>query len=254
MSFRIFSGIALVALAVSATAAQSADLGTRAYTKAPMAPAPISVWSGCYIGGNVGGGWDRQDYTNVNPHRLPNFDLGSERNSGVLGGGQVGCDYQVGSWVIGAQGMFEAADLRGSNHVVPGAADPQFPNVFDLSAKTSWITTATMRVGYAVLPQALIYVKGGAAWTHAKLDYTITGMGVSNNSGAETRSGWDIGGGLEYLFAPNWSVFVEYNHMDFGTQTLNTQDAFGFIEPIRVSRRIDTVMAGVNFRFGPWGR
>ena len=79
-------------------------------------------------------------------------------------------------------------------------------------------------------------------------------MGVANYTGGETRSGWVIGGGLEYLIAPNWSVFAEYNHMDFGTQTLNTQDAFGFIEPIRVSRRIDTAMVGVNFRFGPWGR
>ena len=254
MSFRDFMAIAAVALAVSATTAQGADLGARTYAKAPMAAAPIYAWTGCYVGGNVGGGWDRQDYTNVNPRRLPNFDLGAERNSGVVGGGQVGCDYQAGSWVFGAQGMFEAAGLRGSNRAVPGPADPQFPNVFDLSARTSWVTTATLRVGYAVVPQALLYVKGGAAWTHGNLDYTITGMGVANYTGGETRSGWVIGGGLEYLFAPNWSVFAEYNHMDFGTQTLNTLDAFGFIEPIRVSRRIDTAMAGVNFRFAPWGR
>jgi outer membrane immunogenic protein len=244
---------AIAAVAFSATAF-GADLPARTYTKAPAPVAAIASWTGCYIGGNVGGGWDRQGYTNVNPQRLPNFDLGSERNAGVIGGGQIGCDYQAGAWVIGAQAMFEAADLRGSNHVVPGAADPQFPNIFDLSARTSWVTTATLRVGYAVVPQALLYLKGGAAWMHGKLDYTITGMGVANYTGAETRSGWIIGGGLEYLFAPNWSVFVEYNHMDFGTQTLNTQDAFAFIEPIRVSRRIDTAMVGVNFRFGPLAR
>jgi outer membrane immunogenic protein len=251
MSFRDF--IAAVVLALSATAAQGADLGAQPYTKAPIAAAPIYGWTGCYIGGNVGGGWDRQGYTNVNPLRLPNFDLGSEGNSGVVGGGQVGCDYQAGSWVFGAQGMFEAADLRGSNHVAPGPADLQFPNVFDLSARTSWVTTATARIGYAIVPQVLLYAKGGAAWTRASLDYTITGQGVAKFTGAETRSGWVIGGGLEYLFAPNWSIFVEYNHMDFGAQTLNTQGDF-FIEPIRVSRRIDTAMVGVNFRFGPWGR
>src|ERR1700712_4995702 len=141
MSFRYFIGVAAVALAVSATTAQGADLAPRSYTKAPVAVAPIYSWTGCYVGGNVGGGWDRQSYTNVNPQRLPNFDLGSERNSGVVGGGQVGCDYQVGSWVVGAQGMFEAANLRGTNHVVPGPTDPQFPNIFDLSARTSWVTT-----------------------------------------------------------------------------------------------------------------
>jgi outer membrane immunogenic protein len=244
---------ALGALAL-VNSASAADLAARPYTKASLPGAAVASWTGCYIGGNVGGGWDRQGYTNLNPQRLPNFDLGSERNSGVVGGGQVGCDYQAGSWVFGAQGMFEAADTRGSNHVVPGRADSQFPNIFDLSARTSWVTTATVRVGYAIVPQALLYAKGGAAWTHGTLGYNITGMGLATYTGGETRSGWIIGGGLEYLFAPNWSVFVEYNHMDFGTQTLNTQDAFANIEPIRVSRRIDTAMVGVNFRFGPWGK
>jgi outer membrane immunogenic protein len=259
MWFRHFIGSAVLALTISATSAQAADIAARPYTKAPpIATAPIYSWTGCYIGGNVGGGWDRQHYTNVNPFRTPNFDLGSERNSGVIGGGQVGCDYQVGSWVFGAQGMFEAADLRGSNHVVPGPADSQFPNVFDLSARTSWVTTATARLGYTIVPQALLYVKGGAAWTHGSLDYTITGQGVATFTGGETRSGWVIGGGLEYLFTPNWSVFAEYNHMDFGSQTLNTQDIVttndSRPEPIRISRRIDIVMVGANFRFGPWAR
>jgi outer membrane immunogenic protein len=246
--------LALTTVAAFSAPALAADLAPRTYTKIPPPVVAVASWTGCYIGGNVGGGWDRQDYTNVNPQRLPHFDLGSERNSGVIGGGQVGCDYQAGSWVFGAQGMFQAADLRGSNRVVPGPTNPQFGNVFDLSARTSWVTTATLRVGYAIVPQALLYLKGGAAWTHGNLGYTITGQGVDPFTGSETRSGWIVGGGLEYLFAPNWSVFVEYNHMDFGTQTLNTQDAFAFIEPIRVSRQIDTAMVGVNFRFGPWGR
>src|ERR1700732_3635479 len=58
MSFRDFTAIAAIALAVSATTAQGADLGARPYTKAPLAAAPIYTWTGCYIGGNVGGGWD----------------------------------------------------------------------------------------------------------------------------------------------------------------------------------------------------
>jgi outer membrane immunogenic protein len=88
----------------------------------------------------------------------------------------------------------------------------------------------------------------------AILNYTITGMGVANFTGAETRAGWTVGGGLEYLIAPNWSVFAEYNHMDFGSSTLATQDVvpadLSPPEPIRIGRRIDTVMLGVNYRFG----
>ena len=108
--------------------------------------------------------------------------------------------------------------------MVPGPTDSQFPNIFDLSSRTSWIATATARLGYAVQPQLLLYAKGGAAWERSSLDYTITGMGVANFSGSELRTGWTVGGGLEYLIAPSWSVFAEYNHMDFGTDTLATQD------------------------------
>jgi outer membrane immunogenic protein len=238
-----------VALAGSATAA---DLPARTYAKVP-ATAPVSNWTGCYIGANVGAGSNRETFTNVNPRRLPNFDLGSEQATGAMGGGQIGCDYQVGNWVFGAQGAFDATDFKGSNHVVPGPNDWQFPNVFDLSSRISWITTATARLGYAIQPQVLLYARGGAAWMHSSLDYTITGMGIANFTGAETRAGWVIGGGLEYLIAPNWSVFAEYSHMDFGNSTLNTQDvviANNSPEPILIGQRIDTVMLGLNYRFG----
>jgi outer membrane immunogenic protein len=246
----IFAGLA----ASVAGVASAADLATPPYAKAPPAPVAVYSWTGCYVGANVGGGSDRQSYTNINPARLPNFDLGSERNTGVIGGGQIGCDYQAGNFVFGAQGMVDATDFRGTNHVVPGPVDRQFPNIFDLSARTSWIATATARIGYTVTPQMLIYVKGGGAWSRSSLDYTITGMGVATYTASETRSGWIVGGGIEYMLAPNWSVFAEYNHLDFGTGTLSTQGVGAAAgsppEPIRIDHRIDVGMIGVNYRFG----
>ena len=248
----ITGSLAALALGVSLPAL-AADLSPHSYVKAPP-PQAVASWTGCYLGANAGGGLDRQAYTNVNPNRLPNFDLGSERNAGAVGGGQIGCDYQIGGWVVGVQGLFDAAGFRGSNHVVPGPTDSQFPNIFDLSSRTSWIATATARLGYAVQPQLLLYAKGGAAWERSSLDYTITGMGVANFSGSEQRAGWTVGGGLEYLIAPNWSVFAEYNHMDFGTDTLATQDRNvsnnSPPEPIRLSHRTDIGLVGLNYRFG----
>jgi outer membrane immunogenic protein len=247
-------GIALVA-GVASGPSGAADLQPRMSMKAP-AMAPIYSWTGCYIGANAGGGSDHESFTNVNPHRLPNFDLGSQHAGGAMGGGQIGCDYQAGNWVVGAQGMFDATSFKGSNHVVPVFGDPQFPNVFDLSSRVSWLTTATARIGYAVQPQLLVYARGGAAWMRSDLNYAITGMGVTDTySGAETRTGWTAGAGVEYLMAANWSVFAEYSHMDFGTSTLNTT----FIldpspEPIRIGHRIDTVMLGLNYRIGTLGR
>jgi outer membrane immunogenic protein len=248
-------GIALVAGVASSGPSGAADLPTQMSTKAP-AMAPIYSWTGCYIGANAGGGSDRENFTNVNPNRLPNFDLGSEHAAGAMGGGQIGCDYQAGNWVIGAQGLFDATNFKDSNHVVPAFGDPQFPNVFDLSSRVSWLATATARLGYAVQPQLLVYARGGAAWMRSDLKYAITGMGITNTyTGAETRTGWTVGAGLEYLIIANWSVFAEYSHMDFGSGTLNTT----FIpdpspEPIRISHRIDTVMLGLNYRIGSPGR
>jgi outer membrane immunogenic protein len=248
----IAGSLAALALGVSLPAL-AADLSPHSYVKAPPLQA-VASWTGCYLGANAGGGLDRQAYTNVNPNRLPNFDLGSERNVGAVGGGQIGCDYQIGGWVVGVQGLFDAAGFRGSNHVVPGPTDPQSPNIFDLSSRTSWIATATARLGFAVQPQLLLYAKGGAAWERSSLDYTITGMGVANFSGSEQRTGWTVGGGLEYLIAPNWSVFAEYDHMDFGIDTLATQDRNvsnnSPPEPIRLSHRTDIGLVGLNYRFG----
>ena len=34
-----------------------------------------------------------------------------------------------------------------------------------------------------------------------------------------TCTGWTVGGGAEWMFAPHWSVFAEYNFMGFGTRS-----------------------------------
>jgi outer membrane immunogenic protein len=246
-------GIALVA-GVASGPSGAADLPTSMSMKAP-AMAPIYTWTGCYIGANAGGGSDREGFTDVDPRTPPNFDLGTEHAGGAMGGGQIGCDYQAGNWVIGAQGLFDATDFKDSNHVVPGPG-PQFGDIYDLSSRVSWVATATARIGYAVQPQLLVYARGGAAWMRSDLNFSLTAMGLTNTyTGAETRTGWTVGGGLEYLIATNWSVFAEYNHMDFGASTLNTT-AIGDPSPapIRISHRIDTVMLGLNYRIGSPGR
>ena len=235
-----------------AGAAAAADLPAHTYTKAPVIAPPLYSWTGCYIGANAGGGWDRESVTD----NTIDFDLGSYRAGGAIGGGQIGCDYQAGNWVLGAQGLFDAAAFAGSNHVVPAPTSRQSGNVLDVSSKTSWTATATARLGYAIDPQLLLYARGGAAWMRSGTTFAQTGMGITNTfTGAETRTGWTVGAGLEYLVAANWSVFAEYNHMDFGSGTLNTRAADPTIFPqlIQASRTVDAVTVGLNFRLGPSG-
>src|SRR5262245_28424338 len=92
----------------------AADLSVKAPIKPPP---PVLSWTGCFIGANVGGGWADKDY--FDPLAAPpENNLSGHRASGAIGGGQVGCDYQFGRWVVGVEGAGEAANLKGS-HLSP---------------------------------------------------------------------------------------------------------------------------------------
>jgi len=241
----------IVALSMISGPALAADMAAKApiYKAAP----PISyTWTGCYVGGNVGAGWAHTDYRINDPRAAPvdGASLGSNTGSGLVGGGQVGCDYQVGSWVFGAQGLFDGTDLKGSH--------PDPINSFPLTwtSKVTWLTTATARIGYTVFPQALLYVKGGAAWAHVHDDRSgpnpfIPGAIFSQATPDRNVSGWTVGAGFEYLLSSNWSVFAEYNFVDLGTKlTTFVRNTDLVTLGVDVRRDVQTVLVGVNFRFG----
>lgn len=234
--------------------AWAADMAVKAR---PMPPAPVYGWTGCYIGGNVGGGWARNDVTDF--LTVPGFDIGRSTGTGIVGGGQVGCDYQMANWVFGAQGMFDGAEVKGS--LIPnGALAPPNPVGFSrnevLGFKTEWLATVTGRIGYLVQPQALIYVKGGAAWAHntySDNDPILVPPFFGN--GSATHTGWTIGGGFEYAFTQNWSFLIEYDFSDFGSRNTtiwyNTANT-GVVNPYGYNFKpnLQTVLFGVNYRFG----
>jgi outer membrane immunogenic protein len=215
--------------------------------KAPMiaavAPLPYS-WTGCYIGAQAGYGWGRTDVTDPAPFfGFANGQTTRASTRGGLVGGQVGCDYQfAGGWVVGLEGDIAWADIKGT------VDDPFFAGK-NFSSKTEWIATGTGRIGYS-FDRVLFYGKGGAAWAHNRFDMTFFG-GVPA-SASETRFGWTVGAGIEYMLAPNWSAKLEYNHYDFGSRQISlTGTGLGgaFVTPENISQRIDTVKVGLNYRF-----
>jgi outer membrane immunogenic protein len=227
-----------VALAFcAASSAMAADLSPHVYTKAPP-PLPVASWTGCYLGGNVGYGWSHVDWYDP----LAGGDVGSDTSNGVVGGGQVGCDYQNGNFVVGIQDMFDGADISGS-HPYTGAP------IFTDHSRLSWFDTLTGRVGYTPMQSALFYVKGGAAWAHDRFTETCTvgGMGCPGEANPP-RSGWTAGAGIEYMLAPQWSVLLEYDFMGFGrrTSTLNYVD--GTTYNYNIEQDVQTLLVGVNYR------
>src|SRR5262245_53576279 len=200
--------VAVISLAALAGSAIAADLGARTY-QPPPAPAPVFSWTGCYVGANIGGGWASKSSNDVSGFftGVPGADLGSHTASGVIGGGQVGCDYQSGIWVFGIQGMFEASGMDGSNTVPSGLCV--------VNSQLPWLATITGRVGVTAAPTVLLYAKGGGAWVRDQ--YSVTTGGTTVATADTTPSGWTVGGGVEWAFAGNWSAFAEYNYFDFGT-------------------------------------
>jgi outer membrane immunogenic protein len=225
--------------------ASAADLPVRMPTKAPPIVA-AATWTGCYIGGNAGYGWTHSHWFDFGPYT----DEGSNTSSGGAVGLQGGCDYQTGPFVVGIQGMWDWANLDGSH---PYTLDPSYTD----HSKVSSFATLTGRLGYAVQPDSLAYLKGGAAWVRDKFTETCAPNIFTGCPGIAkvTRSGWTLGGGLEHRFTSNLSAFVEYNYMGFGKKTSTLLYADGSTYDYDIKQNVQTVLAGVNYRFsGPASR
>jgi outer membrane immunogenic protein len=216
-------GTASVLFFMAPRLALSADLGPMP----PHAPAPAPpIWTGCYLGANIGGGWAHTTFTNAKTFK--ELDVNT---SGFVGGGQFGCNYQFyQSLVIGVEGDVSGADLSGSTA--------------NLHAKANWLASATSRLGYAAGPW-LFYVKGGGAWTH--YNYGAPSVDVTVVSASDTPTGWTVGGGIEYAFLANWSARFEYAFYDFGSHNLTFA---GLVSPtISVKQWMQTFTGGINYHF-----
>ena len=79
-----------------------------------------------------------------------------------------------------------------------------------VDTRTHWFDTLTARGGYLITPNVLLYAQGGAAWTNTDITF-LNGAGTQIGEFSNNRTGWTAGGGVEWMFAPHWSVFAEYN-------------------------------------------
>jgi len=224
--------------------ASAADMAVKAM---PVAAAPVYDWTGCYIGGNVGGGWTRMDTSRVfqDPAIPASANYGRENDSGFLGGGQAGCDFQTGNVVFGVQGTFDFGNIKG-RHALTDI--PTFSETNNLNA----VYSATGRIGYLWTPAFLGYVKVGMSWMQDK-NQVFQPSGALSESSSFTLPGMTVGVGGEWMFTRNWSVFVEYNYMwieDMSGQHFTA--APGLLPPgevLNVKQTAQTVLVGVNYKF-----
>lgn len=262
----------MAVLAISSAGA--ADLAP-VYRKAPvMALAP--TWTGFYIGGNVGYGWDKGSSglsafatdPVIAPALADVLAAGSYPSSfspnarGVIGGGQIGYNWQVSpQWLFGLETDLQASDIKGS------VSQTLFPALFDTTSTSftksiEWFGTVRGRVGFLVNPQWLLYGTGGLAYGRTKttfgtVDVTsgciVGGTICAGGSLSDVHVGWTAGAGVEAMVAPNWSVKLEYLYVDLGKQTF---DIPSFTVPVTFTTSTHfqehIVRGGLNYHFN-WG-
>lgn len=219
--------LASVALISLVSAASAADLAARRYTKAPAQVSPVYNWSGFYAGVMGGYGW-------------------GSGVTGGFGGGTLGYNWQApgSQFVFGLEVDAAGADLS--------ATATQTANVFGIPVsataqqKIDAFGSVTGRAGVA-LDASLLYVKGGYAWADNKITTSGSMFGIPVFSGSDSHlhSGYTVGAGVEYMFAPSWSAKFEYMYANLSSQTYTiagTSFDSGTIE-------VNTVKAGMNYHF-----
>jgi outer membrane immunogenic protein len=283
-----------VALALTGTAG-AADLAV----KAPIvAPAPVFSWTGCYIGGHAGGGVMSDSYVNYDDggaygyaeadyrgrgrrRELEGFDIELYnygpadndlwRSAGGIAGGQIGCNYQIGSYVIGLEAEGFWSGLKNKNEYGEAYDEYSYHRLSEFKNKGGW--DVAVRLGYAI-DRLLVYSKVGWAWGKFDASYnefeSILGghrTWTYQESADANMNGILLGFGTEYALTQNWTIKAEYNFMGFKRQTFsfpwtevathdcgcdfgNYTDTGSYTQSHSVNEHI--VKVGVNYLFN-WG-
>jgi outer membrane immunogenic protein len=248
--------LASAAMLLSPLAAHSADVAVNA---PPPPPVLVFSWTGFYIGANIGGAWANNRLADT--LLLTNFN---NNNGAFIGGGQVGGNYQIGSFVIGGEWD---VDWGSNNNNSTGVVIPGVGNIV-VTNNNRWITTVAARFGWAI-DRWLVYGKAGGGWVgNDNLTLTNLTTGVSftcgsarapftsfTSCGNNSTGGWLVGAGFEYAFTNNWTVKLEYDYLGLGSRTLfipATAPLLAGDTFTSNNRNVQMVKVGVNYLFN-WG-
>ena len=279
MNRLFFAAIILMAASLSGPSF-AADLPAHMPAKAPYSAPPLN-WSGFYIGLNAGGAWSRADLgtsTIFDPANGADYfgdaastnlfnSVGNQRAkaSGFIGGAQAGFNWQVDNFVAGLETDFQSFHQSGSSTVTaiyPTGGAAGVPFTISHSFSTDWLWTLRPRLGFAA-NSWLIYATGGLAVTKLKGNSLFVD-GFADTEAASistTKTGWTVGGGVEYALLNGWSLKAEYLHLDFGTEEITTHNLFDsgtfpvprqpFTHGVKLTS--DIARVGLNYNFGTPG-
>ena len=236
----LLASVGAIAVAGSAFAA---DLPYRGPPPVYLAPPPIFTWSGLYLGGQIGYAWG-SDPLNVVDFRDGTTAFFNLEPQGVIGGAHLGYNLQIAQWVAGLEGSVDGTSVDGTTTSATGVT---------MATRAEVQGSIRVRAGIA-FDRVLIYGTGGAAFAGFTNGYTIGAPFFSPETISRTRTGWTVGGGLEYAITNNWSIRAEYRYSDFGRFT---DYPFPFVTNGNVAfthhLTQNQVQAGFSYKFNSWG-
>jgi outer membrane immunogenic protein len=181
------------------------------------------------------------------------FAGGDDSEVGFIGGGQVGCQWQTGSIVLGFEGDFVATDIE-RTFVVPRAAGlalSPFRVGDTFTLQNDWQASIRGRLGWA-FDRWMVYITGGVAWANFEASASLVGV----ERLCKTLIGATFGGGFEYAFTPNWSLGVEYRFTKYDNENFGLGSVL-VAEPslLKANAELETheVTARLNWRFNVFG-
>jgi outer membrane immunogenic protein len=207
-------GTTMLARILIAPTCALALAGSAAAADLPLGPpppaAPIFTWGGFYLGGQIGYAWgaDNSQLTVLSGplgggFLPPAYVSSAVSPAGAIGGVHIGHNWQVNQWVLGLEGEVDGTSLnkgiQPTSYLLSNTRSPVQGNIRG-------------RIGIA-FDHILVYATGGGAYAAILNAYNV--LGAQGNF-RTTRSGWTVGGGVEYAVDNHWSVRAEYRYSDFG--------------------------------------
>jgi outer membrane immunogenic protein len=238
----------VLSLTLTVSAASAADLATIKGPPPTLAYAPL--WTGVYAGLNLGGGWNASG-GNGNYWNGSGFNNGVSNRlpSGAIGGGQIGYNYQISPRiVVGLETDFQGTTM-GSGSSINSKFYPINNWNYSMGTSLNWYGTVRGRAAVAIIPELLLYGTAGLAYGNVSRN----GL-VLNGS---TQTGWTAGGGVEWMFLPNWSAKAEYLYANMSGGAGTVYALYPPLQrplPLSVNTQTawNTIHLGVNYHFN-WG-
>lgn len=223
----------------------STAVGALLLMNAPASAGGNYNWSGLYVGAQAGVASSDVEWVNTNTNYFAFEGQGFDHEpKGGLYGGQIGINHQIGSIVIGAEGTFSGINSDDE------LSQPQY--YLKIQTDVDWLATVVGRIGYAS-DRALFYVRGGYAAANVGITelYFPPAPALGDTFKKDkTQSGWVVGLGIEYALRDNVTLGLEYNHLDFGTETYAGTDTLNVPTSLESDFKMDTVALRLSYKFG----